>query len=160
LNILSKNNEFFLKLPEKSILTPHPKEFERLAGEVKNDFHRLELQKEFSQKYNVIVVYKGGYTTTTTPDGNFYFNSTGNPGLATGGTGDVLAGIIGSLLGQGYSPEDAALLGVFLHGLAGNKALKKKGVEAVIASDVIESIPDAYYKLTGFKNFVPPIAFN
>lgn len=159
LNILSKHKDIIDKLPPHSILTPHPKEFERLAGEPENDFERLEMQKEFSARYNVIMVYKGGYTSISTPDGKLFFNASGNPGLATGGTGDVLTGVITSLLGQGYHPEDATVLGVYLHGLSGDIAIRRKGPEALIASDVIEHIADAYKELTGFNNFDKPVSF-
>lgn len=144
LNMLSMNQEWLDKLPANCILTPHPKEFERLTKPVKNHFERLQLQKEFSGRYKVFLVLKGGNTTISTPDGKIYFNITGNPGMAAGGSGDVLTGMITSLLGQGYEPEHAAVIGVFIHGLAGDLAVQHTGEEALTASDIIESIGLAF----------------
>ena len=103
-------------LPAGTILTPHPKEFERLAGRTENGFARLARQREFSMEHKCIVILKGAYTSITNTKGKVFFNSTGNPGMATAGSGDVLTGILLSLLAQGYLPENAAMLGVFLHG--------------------------------------------
>ena len=147
LNILSMNPQLLDKLPEKSILTPHPKEFERLTHAVQNHHERLELQREFAVRYNVIVVLKGGNTSVATPDGRLYFNHTGNPGMATGGSGDVLTGMITSLAGQGYEPEKAAILGVYLHALAGDLAGSHQGHQALIASDIVEFIGSAFKSL-------------
>lgn len=144
LNILSENKTWLAFLPSSSILTPHPKEFERLVGKWNNDEERLQLQIEFSAKNDVIVVLKGAHTSISTPSGNVYFNSSGNPGMATAGAGDVLTGIITSLLAQGYLPENAAILGVYLHGVAGDIALEHTGEEALIASDIISAIADAF----------------
>ena len=124
-------------LPENTILTPHPKEFARLFGEYPNDYERIITQKELSAKYNVIIVYKTAHTSISMPDGRMYFNSTGNPGMATAGSGDVLTGMITGLLSRGYPPEDAAILGVYLHGLAGDKASIVVGQESLIASDIV-----------------------
>jgi len=127
------------------IMTPHPGEFGRLLGvspgEVQKD--RIGVASDFAANYKVIVVLKGAGTVIATPDGRVFVNSTGNPGMATGGTGDVLTGMIGSLLAQGYTASQAACLGVYLHGLAGDLAAKEKGEEAMIAGDLIEKIPDA-----------------
>jgi NAD(P)H-hydrate epimerase len=144
LNILSANKEWLNILPHGTILTPHPKEFERLAGNSKTGYKRNQMQIKFAQKYNVIVILKGAYTSIALPDGSCYFNSTGNPGMATAGSGDVLTGIILSLLGQGYIPTHAALVGVYLHGLAGDYAASKGSEESVIASDIIENIGRAF----------------
>ncbi|HUX57879.1 MAG TPA: NAD(P)H-hydrate dehydratase [Bacteroidales bacterium] len=144
LNILSLNPEWLSLLPAGTILTPHPKEFERLAGKADNGFLRLEMQINFSKRYNCIVVLKGAHTSVTTPEGKVMFNSTGNPGMATAGSGDVLTGIILSLLAQGYRPENAALLGVYLHGLAGDIASRGLCYESIIASDIIKSIGKAF----------------
>ena len=144
LNILSANEEWLHLLPAGTILTPHPKEFDRLAGESNNGYSRNQLQIEFARKYNAIVVLKGAFTSIALPDGSCYFNSTGNPGMATAGSGDVLTGIILSLLGQGYSPAHAALVGVYLHGLAGDLAAKAGSEESMIAGDIIEFIGNAY----------------
>jgi NAD(P)H-hydrate epimerase len=147
LNILAKNKEWLELLPPNTVLTPHPKEFERISEPVTNSYKQFELQQEFSKKYNVIVVVKGAYTRITSPDGFCYFNSTGNPGMATGGTGDVLTGIILSLLAQKYDPLDAALCGTYIHGLAGDIAANMLGEEAMIASDIIDSLGEAFKKL-------------
>ena len=116
LNILSENPTWLAFLPAKTILTPHPKEFERLVGKTTTSFERLERQRELSMKHNIIIVLKGAHTSITMPNGTCFFNTTGNPGMATAGSGDVLTGIILSLLAQRYSPEEAAVLGVYLHG--------------------------------------------
>ena len=144
LNILSANKEWLHLLAPGTILTPHPKEFERLAGDTKSGYKRNRMHIEFAQKYNVIVVLKGAYTSIAMPDGSCYFNSTGNSGMATAGSGDVLTGIILSLLGQGYIPAHAALVGVYLHGLAGDLAASEGSEESIIASDIIENIGKAY----------------
>jgi hydroxyethylthiazole kinase-like uncharacterized protein yjeF len=140
LNILSQNRHILEKLPENTILTPHPKEFQRLAGDSNDEFERLKIARAFSEKYKVIICLKGANTAVILPDGEVHFNSTGNPGMATGGTGDVLTGIITSLLTQKYSPRDAAILGVYQHGVAGDKAAEIKGQTALIASDVVDCL--------------------
>ena len=147
LNILAGNKKWYSLLKPGVILTPHPKEFERLAGKSNNGFDRLQKQIEFSMKHKCIVVLKGAFTSISTPGGNVSFNSTGNPGMATAGSGDVLTGIILSLLAQGYSSENAALAGVYIHGLAGDIAAGKTGPESLIASDIINSIGDAYNRI-------------
>jgi NAD(P)H-hydrate epimerase len=144
LNILGKEPEFMKHVPESSILTPHPKEFERLAGPANDHYSRIQLQMEFAQKHNVFIVLKGGNTTIATPGGNCYFNITGDPGMATAGSGDVLTGMITSLLGQGYLPEMAAILGVYLHGLSGSVASEKLGMESVTATDIINNTGNAF----------------
>ena len=152
LNLISQHKHFLEKIPPKSILTPHPKEFERMAGSWDNDYQRLDLQREFSRENNVLVVFKGAYTTISTPDGLIFFNSTGNPGMATAGSGDVLTGIITSLLGQGYTPEEAATIGVYLHGLAGDLAADEKGVASLIAGDIVDFLPEAFQKVSSGTN--------
>ncbi|MDP2337053.1 MAG: NAD(P)H-hydrate dehydratase [Bacteroidota bacterium] len=147
INILSENQDWYGLLPENAILTPHPKEFERLAGPSANSFERLQIQLRFSAKYKVIVVVKGAHTCITFPDGRAFFNSTGNPGMATGGSGDVLTGIILGLLAQNYPPEEAALIGVYLHGLAGDLAAEQFGQHALIAGDIINQIGTAFLRL-------------
>ncbi|NIJ52059.1 NAD(P)H-hydrate dehydratase [Dyadobacter arcticus] len=138
LNLLSQNRALYDKLPENTILTPHPKEFQRLAGDSINEYDRLEIGRDFALKYKVIICLKGANTAVILPNGDVHFNSTGNPGMATGGTGDVLTGIITSLLAQKYSPAEAAILGVYQHGSAGDRAAEKKGQSALIASDVVD----------------------
>lgn len=147
LNILAQNKTWLSFLPPNSILTPHPKEFERLAGKWANDFDKIEKQKAFAIRFKVIVVLKGAHTTICLPNGHCYFNSTGNPGMATAGSGDVLTGIITGLLAQHYAPEHAALLGVYLHGLAGDLAVRKTGLEALMAMDIVDSIGRAFKKI-------------
>ena len=149
INIISENKTWLAFIPAHSVFTPHPKEFERLTEKATNDFHRHDLQKRFSEKYNCYVVLKGAYTCITCPDGTSYFNSTGNPGMATAGSGDVLTGIITSLLAQGFSPKNAAIAGVYLHGLAGDIAASEKGEAAMIASDIIENLGSAYLRISG-----------
>ena len=147
LNILSEQKELIKKVPKNSILTPHPKEFERLLGETSGDYDRIQAQINFSVDNQLFVVLKGAHTSITCPDGSCYFNSSGNPGMATAGSGDVLTGIILSLLGQGYEPKDAAILGVYLHGLAGDIASEKIGQEALIASDIVDNLGPAYLRI-------------
>ena len=147
LNIIAENEELKRKIPRFSVLTPHPKEFERLAGKSENGFTRLNKQIKFSRENNCFVILKGAYTSVSMPDGRVFFNSTGNPGMATAGSGDVLTGIILSLLAQGYQPGDAALTGVYLHGLAGDMAAEKEGMESMIAGDIVNNIGNAYKKI-------------
>ncbi len=144
LNILSENKDWLVKLPENSILTPHPGEFKRLVGTTNNSYESIQKQIQFSEKYKVILVLKGAFTSISTPAGELHFNSTGNPGMATAGSGDVLTGIILGLLAQGISSENAALCGVYLHGLAGDLAAKYKSQPSLIASDIIENMGSAF----------------
>ncbi len=143
LNIISQHSECLHLLPQHSILTPHPKEFQRLVGEVKDDYHRLKLQKEFAIKYQVIVVYKGAHTTIALPTGMLFFNTTGNSGMATAGSGDVLTGLITGLLTRTKDPVMAAILGVYIHGLAGDLAAAVISLPALTAGDIIEYIGPA-----------------
>jgi hydroxyethylthiazole kinase-like uncharacterized protein yjeF len=138
LNIIAQNKKLLNIIPKKSIITPHPKEFERLVGKWTNSMERLEKQKLFSKEFKCIVVLKGAHTCITSPDGIVFFNTSGNAGMATGGSGDVLTGIITGLLAQGYDSLEAALIGVYFHGKAGDEAAKVKGKNGLIASDIIE----------------------
>lgn len=147
INILGINKTWIPFIPKNSIFTPHPKEFERITTKAENDFHRNKLQREFSIKYNAYVVLKGAQTAITSPDGKCYFNSTGNPGMATAGSGDVLTGIILSLIAQNYKPLEACILGVYLHGLAGDIAGEEKGYEALIAGDIIMNLGNAFRRI-------------
>jgi len=149
LNILGENKTWISFIPKGSIFTPHPKEFERLAGKSSDDFERNKIQREFSIKYGVYVVLKGAHTAITTPDGNCYFNTTGNPGMATGGSGDVLTGILTGIKAQGYSSLETCLLGVYIHGLAGDLTAEERGHEALIASDIIQHLGNAFLTLYG-----------
>ena len=146
LNILARNKSWLSLLPSNTILTPHPKEFERLAGGWANDYERLQLLCSFAKQYNVIVVLKGAHTTVALPSGEVWFNSTGNPGMATAGSGDVLTGILLALLGQGLEPFKAALLGVYVHGLAGDLASESLGEVSVVASDLVKYLPKAFQR--------------
>jgi len=144
LNILSKRKLLLEKLSANTILTPHPKEFERLFGADENSYDQLLKMQQLAKDLHLVVILKGAYTRIALPNGNIYFNSTGNAGMATGGTGDVLSGMLAGLLAQNLSPEKAALLGVYLHGLAGDLALRNQSMESLIAGDVIDNIGNAF----------------
>ncbi len=147
LNILSFRQDLLANLPENTILTPHVKEFERMFGECQNDWERYEKAKAKAIELKVIIVLKGAHSCVAAPDGKCYFNTTGNPGMATGGSGDVLAGILTSLIAQGYPPLEATLFGVYLHGLAGDLAAKNKSQEAMTAGDIVDFLGKAYKKI-------------
>ncbi len=147
LNIIASQNDLLKMIPEGSILTPHPKEFERLFGETANDFEKMELALDKARELNCVIVLKGHHTFIATADGKGFFNSTGNAGMATGGSGDVLTGILTGLLAQGYSSVDAAILGVYLHGLAGDFAAKEFSMESMIAGDIIDNLGHAFSSL-------------
>ncbi|MGZ4089382.1 MAG: NAD(P)H-hydrate dehydratase, partial [Bacteroidia bacterium] len=151
LNILSENKTWLSFMIPSTILTPHVKEFERLAGNSGDGFERLKLLREFSIKYSCIVILKGAYTSIAMPDGNVFFNSSGNPGLAKGGSGDALTGIILGLLSRGYNPPKAVLIGTYIHGLAADICAKKMSMESILISDVIDQLPKAFRKLEKFK---------
>lgn len=140
LNIIADNPTWLSFLPDNTILTPHPKEFERMFGKTYDSYERLELQRKMSVIHKIIIVQKGAHTAITFPNGTCFFNSTGNPGMATAGSGDVLTGMILSLLAQRYSPEEAALLAVYLHGKAGDKAAHDMGENSMMARDIIKAI--------------------
>ena len=144
LNLLAQNPGWLKEVPKGSILTPHPGEYKRLAGEWANDYDRLQKQQGFAKAHGLVVLVKGAYTTICTPEGQVYFNSTGNPGMASGGSGDVLTGVVAALLGQGFGPERSARLGVYLHGLAGDLAAREKGEYGLVASDIAEKLPEAF----------------
>lgn len=148
LNIISMHKKRWKLLPDNSIITPHLREFERLAGHTRNWYERHQLQLQLSKQHSVFIVLKGAYSCITTPDGISYFNPTGNPGMAKGGSGDVLTGIIAGLLAQRYDPLNACLLGVYLHGLAGDLAVEKQSVHSLLARDIIDCIGDAYNELS------------
>ncbi|MFP4365449.1 MAG: NAD(P)H-hydrate dehydratase [Bacteroidales bacterium] len=144
LNILSLNREWIDLIPEESILTPHPGEFDRLAGQHKTSHDRLLTQIRMAEKYKLVIILKGAYTSIVTPEGKCFFNSSGNPGMATAGSGDVLTGILLSLLGQGYTPVNAAVAGVYLHGVAGDNASTVLSPEAMIAGDISMNLGKAF----------------
>ena len=148
LNILSANPSWLKKLPSETILTPHPVEFDRLAGLVqKTEEERLVMAQQFAISYAVILVLKGAFTRILFPDGTIYFNSTGNPGMATAGCGDVLTGMLLGLLSQGYSPRESALLGVFLHGRSADLRVASTSEESLIASEIADYLGDAFASL-------------
>ena len=147
LNIISTNLDWLELLPRHSILTPHPGEFKRLVGEWENDFDRLNKQVEFSIKYAVVILLKGAFSSISTPEGHVYFNPTGNPGMATGGSGDVLTGIITSLMGQGYNSVESSLIGGYLHGLSGDLYVEVYSEEGILAGDLIDWIPRAFSEI-------------
>ena len=148
LNTIAADPSLLTTLPPLSILTPHPKEFERLFGIVSNDIERLQLALQKSKEHNVYIVLKGHYTFISTPEGKGWFNSTGNAGMATAGTGDVLTGFITGLLAQCYPPLQAALLGVYLHGMAGDIAAQKFSPEAMIAGDIVDCLGEAFKQIS------------
>jgi NAD(P)H-hydrate epimerase len=141
INCLAMERSALSRLPTQTILTPHLKEFERLVGSTaSDDFERLEQARTFCRSYGVTLCLKGAHTAVVCPDGSVHFNSTGNPGMATAGSGDVLTGILTALLAQGYPATEAAVLGVYQHGLAGDRAAVRRGQSALIASDLIEHL--------------------
>lgn len=149
INILAKNPSWISLLQPKNILTPHQKELERLIGTWENEAHKMKMVIDFSILHQVIVVLKGAPTQIV--DGEIiYENTTGNAALATAGSGDVLTGMITSLLAQSYEPLDAAILAVYLHGKTADIALPKTGQESFIASDIIKYIGKAYLSLGSF----------
>lgn len=151
LNAIAIDKRLLAKLPENAILTPHPKEFERLIGNTwTNREERTEIQVQFSRKNKVIVVLKDAETVISTPDGKLFQNTTGNPGMAKGGSGDALTGMITAFLAQAYSPIEAAQLAVYLHGLAGDLAVSTFSEHALLVSDLIDFIPKAFQKIETF----------
>jgi len=145
LNIIADNSELLHALPEKSILTPHPGEFDRLVGSKSaSAYERLQKARSIAAEYKIYIVLKGAYTAICTPKGKVLFNTTGNPGMATAGSGDVLTGIITGLLAQNYQPAEAAKIGVYLHGLAADIAAAQLSQESMLATDIIENLGKAY----------------
>ena len=148
LNIMANEPDLLTQLPAHTILTPHPKEFERLVKhlnlEIPTDDARAQAQMILAQTYNVIVVLKGARTRIALPNGATYTNTTGNAGMAKGGSGDTLTGIILALLAQGYTAENAACIGVYVHGVAGDIAAQKFGQIAMLPSDLIECLGQAF----------------
>ncbi|AUC84629.1 NAD(P)H-hydrate dehydratase [Polaribacter sp. ALD11] len=151
INIISENKEWLKWIPEESIFTPHAKEFERLVGKSSNEIERKKMQIEFSQKHHVYVILKGHETIISCPNGNIYLNTTGNAGMAKGGSGDALTGMLTAFLGQGYTPENTCIAGVYLHGLAGDIAVKETGEFSLLASDLIKAIGKAFLAITQRK---------
>ena len=148
LNLLSSDSDLLKLIPENSILTPHPKEFDRLFGPSSTAYNRLMKQIEMAQKFHIFIVLKGAFTSVATPEGSVYFNSSGNPSLSTGGSGDVLTGMISSLLSQGYSNLESALIGVYLHGLTADLWSSQFNEAPMTAGNIIDNIPAAYKAIT------------
>lgn len=147
LNIIASNGNWLTDIPDQSILTPHPGEFRRLFGDWSNDEEKLEKQVKISIENQLYIVLKGAHTSISTPQGELYFNSTGNPGMATPGSGDTLTGILTGFLAKGLSPLESCILGVYIHGLAGDLAKQKWGETALISSDIIEHLGQAFQTL-------------
>lgn len=147
LNVLAENKTWLSFIRPNTILTPHPKEFERLTRPYENTFECLEGLKQFVKKYNCIVVLKSAHTAVAMPDGTIFFNSNGNPGLAKAGSGDGLTGIILGLLSRGYTAPQAAIIGVFIHGFAADLCVIGRSMESLLISDVIEKLPLAFFEL-------------
>jgi NAD(P)H-hydrate epimerase len=150
LNILGQSPDWFEYVPAKSILTPHPKEFERMFGRAYDNFERNELQRQKAQEYDVYIILKGANTCIATPEGLCYFNSTGNPGMGTAGSGDVLTGILTGLLAQEYNPLEACVLGVYLHGLAGDIGAAERSEESLTAGDLVDYLGKAFLQLKSY----------
>ena len=150
LNLLGQHRELLKQLPADAVLTPHPKEFERLTEPARDDYHRLELLRDFAQRHRCLVVLKGAYTCVATPTGELHFNSTGNPGMATGGSGDVLTGVLLALRAHAGLPAfEAVRLGVYAHGHAGDRAAQETGEAGLVAGDLLRHIGPALAGLSG-----------
>ena len=148
LNLLGRHRELLALLPENAVLTPHPREFERLTEPARDDYHRLELLRDFAQRHRCLVVLKGAYTCLATPDGALHFNSTGNPGMATGGSGDVLTGLVLALRADARLPAfEAVRLAVYAHGLAGDLAAHETGEAGLVAGDIVRRLGPALTRM-------------
>lgn len=147
LNIISEDKSNLRLIPKRSIITPHPKEFERLFGQTGNSFERLEMAREKAEEFDMYIVLKDHHTQVVTPEGKVYYNLTGNAGLAKGGSGDILTGILTSLLAQGYSEKDTCILGVWLHGKAADLAAEKYSKESMLPTDVIDELGNVFLDL-------------
>ncbi|MGI6224219.1 MAG: NAD(P)H-hydrate dehydratase [Prevotella sp.] len=148
INIIANHRAWMQQLPQGIILTPHPKEFDRLSGAISNsDYDRLNKAIDMAERLRGYVILKGHYSALCCPDRHVYFNTTGNSGMATAGAGDVLTGIITGLLARGYQRKEACMLGMYLHGLAADIAVKTIGKESLIASDIINYLPQAFKRL-------------
>ena len=149
LNLIGENNELLHHLPEGTILTPHVGEFDRLTGSNDNSYERIQKARSIAAEQKICIILKGAYTAVCTPLGKIYFNTSGNPGMATAGSGDVLTGIILGLLSQGYRPEEASVIGVYLHGVAGDLAAASLSEENMIAGDIIQMLGIAFKQMRG-----------
>ena len=147
INVIANHRAWLQQLPKGIIMTPHPKEFDRLEGPSTDSYERLMKARDLAQRLHGYILVKGHHTSLCLPNGHIMFNSTGNAGMATAGSGDVLTGIITGLLARGYKHEDACVVGMYLHGLAGDIAARELGIESVIASDLIKYIPQAFKRI-------------
>ena len=147
LNLLAEHPDLLVQVPAGSILTPHLGELSRLIGDWTSDQQRNEKVQELARRLTSIVVVKGAHTMICAPEGTCYFNSTGNAGMAKGGSGDVLTGLITGLRSRGYNALEAAILGVYLHGVAGDKAADYYGQEGMNAGDLADFIGEGYREL-------------
>lgn len=149
INIIASHRAWMQQLPVGIVLTPHPGEFDRLVGgSCSGGYERLEKARELAKRLQAYIILKGHYTAVIMPSGDVWFNSTGNAGMATAGSGDVLTGIVMALLARGYQQEDACKLAVYLHGLAGDLAAEDLGMESLIAGDLIRYLPKAFLHLS------------
>ena len=144
LNLIGESHSYLRRLPKGSIITPHPGEMDRLVGKCRNSYERLDKAMNLAQTCGIYIVLKGAYTAVLSPDGGCWFNVTGNPGMATGGCGDVLTGVILALLAQGYDADIASKMGVCIHGMAGDLAAREKGEIALVAGDVVDYLHKAW----------------
>ena len=143
INILAENRTWCDFLPPHSILTPHAGEFDRLAGKSSSDVERFHKAVHFAKRFQLVIVLKSAHTSVISPAGSCWFNTTGNPGMATAGSGDALTGMMLGFLVQGFSPINSALAAVYLHGLAGDMAARRKTYRGLIAGDIVEMLPAA-----------------
>lgn len=147
LNMLANHRAWMMQLPKEIIFTPHPKEFDRMEGNAADSYERLTKAREMAERLQGYIILKGHYSALCCPDGHVMFNNTGNAGMATAGSGDVLTGIITALLARGYKQREACMVGMYLHGLAGDIAARHVGMESLIASDLIQYLPEAFKRL-------------
>lgn len=148
LNIISTSRYLLEYVPSGSVFTPHPGELRRLTGDFSDWSDMMAKAALLAKDNNITVVVKGAPTVTITPEGDFYVNTTGNPGMATGGSGDVLTGMILALLTQGYAPDQSALVAVYMHGLAGDIAARRLSMTAMTSADIADSLPQAWLQMT------------
>jgi NAD(P)H-hydrate epimerase len=147
INILGNHRSWLQQLPKDIIMTPHPKEFDRLEGHSADSYERLSKARDLSQRLHAYIILKGHYSALCCPDGHIVFNTTGNAGMATAGSGDVLTGLLTGLLAQGYGQREACIIGMYLHGLAGDIAAREMGEECLLARDIIRCLPKAFRML-------------
>lgn len=150
LNIIALHKDLYNFIPQNSVLTPHIGELRRLVGDWQSEQHKIELVRQLASELQSVIIVKGAYTMICLPDGNCYFNSTGNAGMAKGGSGDILTGLITGLIARGYSSTKAAIIGVYVHGLAGDMAASELGQEAMNSHDIVDYLPKAFLELNKY----------